>query len=502
MSIGVQSYPELYTMLIGWNLYDQLWSLLTKTGLAFLPFIGIVLRNIARPYQSQEAKDAAGTSLRRMEIDFIATLLIIFLGVSPFLPLNATVISYTPNCPINGEKNTYHPGGTGTTWDKAFVIPNNDIRVPLWWYAVMSISEGFASSANTMVGCPADLRKMVTQVDMTQLTDPELKKELRDFNTNCYIPAKAQYYNDVKNNAATVQTIDNDRNQFGADDTEWFGSHAFQDTYYKTSDAKETIPGFNYNPNDDINADTNKNNPPAYGIPSCYDWWNDSTNGLKARLNAALPQSFWDEFKSYISNDQSKDNIIKRLADNNTATGYQNANNMIGGGGFSHVFSSLGIWFDQLSTYPKIYAAAEAAPIIQALLLLMIYTFLPFALVFTGYKASSFISGAVIIFSIIFWSFIWHLVSYVDTTLMNALYTSNNWFDHQSPSATLADMITGTLIIVAPLFWFVFMGSMGLAIGNVVSSAFSSMDNVGGSAAAKGGGVVKAAAEVAGTAMM
>ncbi len=78
MNIGVQSFPELYTLLIGWNLYDQLWTLLTQTGLAYIPFIGIVLRNIARPYESQETTDAATTSLRRMEIDIIATLLIIF----------------------------------------------------------------------------------------------------------------------------------------------------------------------------------------------------------------------------------------------------------------------------------------------------------------------------------------------------------------------------------------------------------------------------------------
>ena len=45
MSIGVQSYPELYTMLLGWGLYDKLWQLLTQTGIAYVPFIGIILKS-------------------------------------------------------------------------------------------------------------------------------------------------------------------------------------------------------------------------------------------------------------------------------------------------------------------------------------------------------------------------------------------------------------------------------------------------------------------------
>ena len=75
--IAVQSYPELYTTLLGWQLYDQLWELLTQTGLAYLPLIGLILRHMAEPYQSQETKDAGNTSLRRMEVDFIRTLFVI-----------------------------------------------------------------------------------------------------------------------------------------------------------------------------------------------------------------------------------------------------------------------------------------------------------------------------------------------------------------------------------------------------------------------------------------
>jgi len=189
-----------------------------------------------------------------------------------------------------------------------------------------------------------------------------------------------------------------------------------------------------------------------------------------------------------INDEKSKDDLLKRLVFNNT--GYDKANNMVGDYGYSHIAAGLGEWFQQLETYPKLYAAAQAAPIIQALLLLMVYAFLPLALVFTGYKPGAFISGAVIIFSLIFWSFIWHLVSWTDTTLMNALY-GNSWFSHQSPNASLVDMITGTLIIVAPLFWFSFMGSMGVAVSNLVAIAFEDLHKPAEDSAKDGSKLIK-----------
>ena len=123
MTLGVQSYPELYTTLLGWQMYDEIWDLLSQTGLAFLPFIGIVLRNITHPYTSQETKDAGSTSLRRMEVDFISALLFIFFAVSPALTLAPSVLYYTPLCQTNGQSSTYHPGNTGTTMIRRLPYP-------------------------------------------------------------------------------------------------------------------------------------------------------------------------------------------------------------------------------------------------------------------------------------------------------------------------------------------------------------------------------------------
>ena len=200
-------------------------------------------------------------------------------------------------------------------------------------------------------------------------------------------------------------------------------------------------------------------------------------------------------FQLQLNDEITQDDILKIIIFN-SQTGYDKASDMVGDMGYSHVAMALGTWFHQLDQYPKLYAAEESAPIIQALLLLMVYTFLPLALVFTSYRAGSFISGAIIIFSLIFWTFIWHFVSWTDSALMTALY-GDSWFSHQSPNATLVDMMIGVLIIVAPLFWFSFMGSMGIAIGDLVSKATSGFMSVGDQAAKTGVNIAKSAASIA-----
>lgn len=466
MTIGVQSFPELYTTLMGWQLYDQLWLLLTQTGLAYLPFLGLILKNMAQPYESQETKSASGTSLRRMELDLLAMLLVIFFGVAPLIPLDASMVAFKPSC----QDKAYTAGSTGTTYDQAFSIPKKDIRVPLWWYGVLSISAGITSAADTTVACLPDYRQMVTQVDMAQVKDPALNQQLQQFERDCYLPAKAQFLQDVHNQAPATIAIQQAVQHYGVEDTEWPGSHGFQTTYYSHLQATQPIPGFAYDPNQDINANSHKQNPPAYGMPNCQAWWSDADHGLRHQLANALPTDFFTQFKDYFNEEKRQDDVIKRLVKNNTAYSGVEGPHLPSDFGYSHIGADIGIILSELETYPTLYAISQAAPIVQALLLLMVFSFMPIVLVFSGYKPTAFLTGAIVIFSLIFWSYIWHLVNWTDSTLIQALY-GNNWFDSHTPNAILVSIIIGFLQIIAPLFWFGLMSTMGIAAGHLVNTA-------------------------------
>ncbi len=498
MSIGVQSYPELYTTLMGFGLYDKLWEILTQTGIVYLPFLGMILRNFTKNYAENVTHHAGPASLRSMEVELIVIILIILFAVAPCIPIDARAVSYTPQCGVNKDQTVY-PGGTGTTYDKAFSLPQGDIRVPMWWYAVIAISEGMTSASTTVIACAPNLRKMITQVDMAQVIDPEIKQELQDFESMCYRPSRNQFNQDKQNNiSVNLDRIDVDKNKYGVADTEWIGSHSFSDVYYKNLKSSRPIPGFSYDASQDINADVKDKNPPAFGTPTCFEWWNDQQNGLRKKLYLALPKEFYDEFGSFINNEKVQDSMLKNIL-SNAVDGYDRANKTIGNG-YSQVAASVGIWFHQLEEYPKLYAASQAAPIIQALILLMIYVFLPFTLVFSSYRPSTVVTGGILIFSVIFWGFIWHLVTWADTALMQALYS--DWFSKQGAAATLADMIIASLIIFAPLFWFVFMGAMGVAAGDIVSSIALGINKIGASAANKGAEVAKFAGKAASKALL
>jgi hypothetical protein len=213
----------------------------------------------------------------------------------------------------------------------------------------------------------------------------------------------------------------------------------------------------------------------VYGSPSCADWWNNSSSGLKKRLYGALPANFLTEFKDvFSSNNKLQEDSIKRIVSNgggdySSPNPIENTQDM-----GTKLLANVGLIYSQLEGYPTIYAISQAAPLVQALLLLMAFAFLPFVLVFSGYKPATFITGAIVIFSLFFWSYIWHLIGWVDSTLMLAFF-NDSWFNLRSPNETLLIIIIGFLQIVAPLFWFGYMSALGVAARGLFSALSSSV---------------------------
>ncbi len=116
--MSVSTYLELYLTLFGWHMYSVFWDIILDTGIAYMPFVGMFLHNIAEPIKSQEAKDASSTSLRRIEIDIFVMFTVIVLAVQPFMTLKYDGMSYTKACSSVGA---VQAGKTGTTYDTTLV---------------------------------------------------------------------------------------------------------------------------------------------------------------------------------------------------------------------------------------------------------------------------------------------------------------------------------------------------------------------------------------------
>jgi len=288
--MSVTGYLALYTTLIGWQQYQNLWLLMVGTGLVFIPFIGIVLKSFLEPFESQEPKSAAVIALRRLMIQIVGALLVIEFCCVPTVPLNPKVLHFEPACVDHATLAT--PGHTGTTYDNQFKAAT-DVKVPIIWYLVMAVANGFTHAATEGLTCsPINYRELQTQLNLTRITDPHVKKETIEFYNDCYVPAYSHY---MSGHLTDTQKADIARyqRQYGKSDLGWIGSQAFLHTpgFYDANAAQQPIPGFLFDPTRD-QFEGQVSNHSKWGEPTCRAWWSDGENGLQTKLEKALPVGF------------------------------------------------------------------------------------------------------------------------------------------------------------------------------------------------------------------
>ena len=168
MEVG--SAIELYTTLLGWILYDKLWDALAETGVAYIPFLALIVRNFALSWE-KHGMEGAAASIRGMEIQLAAMLTVVALAGSPVISLQSSDLTYTAPC--GGV--TVSGGNSGTGYDQTFQLGNNQATVPVWWRAVMAVSAGFSNAAIAATPCQGDLRRMDYRMGNTVIKDLDLK---------------------------------------------------------------------------------------------------------------------------------------------------------------------------------------------------------------------------------------------------------------------------------------------------------------------------------------
>ena len=499
--MSVTGYLALYTTLIGWQQYQNLWAVMVGTGLVFIPFIGIVLKCFLEPFESQEPKSAAVITLRRLMIQIVGALLIIEFCCVPAVPLEPTVLHYEPACVANAQVAT--PGNTGTTYDNEYKAATG-VEVPVLWYLVMSVSNGFTHAATEGISCqPINYRQLQGSLDMTHITNPKLKKETVEFYNDCYVPAYSKYMSNVSH--AQKSEIKQLQKQYGHDDLGWIGSVAFLNTpgFYDSLSAQKPVKGFLFDPTRD-QYEGQVSDHSKWGEPSCQAWWSDPENGLHAKLEKALPASFLTTITQIGGNsgqlaDAGIRNLIQHSFDKGMslgeiARGYESLDQETTGNWASEVGSKVGVSVEGMSYFPKLTLLVNALPVIQALLLMTIYALLALAIPFSSYRLHFIVTGSAAIFAITFWSYLWHWVLYLDNTLIPALYTRPDFT--MKLEAVLAgsindqvfvDYIIGTLYIALPMLFLMIMTWSGLKVGNSMMSALSEMKAPGDAAGNKVG---------------
>lgn len=491
--MAVSGYLALYTTLLGWQQYQNLWQLMVGVGLVFLPFMTMIIHCFLEPFESQAPKSASIVATRRLGIRIITALLVIEFCCVPTIPLHPTVLHYQPVC--NNQATLATPGNTGTTYDNQFEVPT-DVKVPIIWYAVMAIANGFTQAAINGIDCqPLNYRQLQSQLDLTQITDPVLKKEVVNFYNACYIPAYSKYLSN-SDNSSEQSAFQPYFNRYGKDDIGWLGSHAFLSIpgFYDVLQAQTPVVGFPFNAQRD-QFEGQVPNHSEWGMPYCTQWWTNPVNGLYQKIEAVLPKEFTLEIAHLVDPSAVMDDGIQNLIHHSLfdpgmsageiSRGYESLNDDTTEGWFERktasTMATAGTYYEDAKFLPKITLLINSLPIIQALLLMAIYALLALMMPFSSYRVAFIITGAAVIFAVTFWSYLWQWVHFFDNELLGALYPSgtalNTYLqDHTTNSnEMLVNMVIGGSYIGLPLLFLTMSSWAGLKLGSAATGLLNSM---------------------------
>lgn len=482
--MSVTGYLSLYTTLLGWQQYQALWDLVTQTGLIYLPFLVIIVSSLST-FGSMGAKDASQIALRRMGAGVISALFVIAFAAVPTVNLDPKVLHYEPTCTPQPKIAT--PGHTGTTYDNAFTVPAG-VKVPILWYLVMAFSNGMTHAANSSLSCaPIDYRQLHSQLNLATISDPSLKKDVSQFYNDCYVPSYSDYIA-RRFGDSTQSKIDASIKQHGIDDVKWLGSNTFQTVagFYSDHQASSAVTGFAFNPERDV-ADGQLSSVPKWGRPMCLQWWQDPNHGLHKKLSDALPVSVVQSIlhlgkHTQVMEDAAIETLITHSFDENLSDamrGYESgADNGSHDWVSTYIGAPLGLTLSKMKYYPKLHLLINALPVIQGSLLFALYAFLALALPFARYRISFCVTASMMMFSLIFCSYIWHLVAWFDNHLIDAIYPQiklGGGIFNSTIDSDFVDMIIGTLYIVLPVFWMSVMSWASFKVGGFIGGLLSGM---------------------------
>jgi hypothetical protein len=518
--MGVNSYAEIFTTLIGWHLYGVIWDVLASTGIVFLPFLWILIDNWRNALVDGEEGGGASAGLRALEVELYIGLFVMLIACVPngITTLNRASVFYAP------PATTANPSpvtATGSAPDSTFGTTLGGtpptVKVPAWWYAVMAISSGVTTAIISGAGLSLDdLRQVTEAARRASIDDPRLRFEAQRFYNECYVPARTKFLGSPLSPAAEAAIT-----LHGSDDPEWIGSRAFRDDpdLYRVMYAEREVPGWPVDPVRDRDQATAPI-PPDWGRPTCLEWWQGgAVRGLQANIIAAVNKTsdlatLVNTFGTSLTADRRADIITRTVLDKTRLTVIPNAYVPTNDGIVKDTFSSTTVmiagFFTTFFTWLATAVLKPGLPFIQCLLLMGIYMLMPFVLVMGKYSLSAMMTGAIAIFTIKMWSVLWFVADFLDDKLALAIYPdassalaalSSFYKIGDATKAMLLNLIVMSLYLALPALFSGLMGAIGIRVASSLSSSFLYAYDPVKATGTRAGSIVGKGASAAGTAL-
>lgn len=537
----LDSYLEIFTTMYGWAFANIIGEVIVGTGLVILPFALIVFN--AWREAKEKGLHSAGVLplLESVQVQLIVALFVmsVCFATTPMTSLNSINLYYTPPAtvieasPADGSRD----GGTQSGYDTAMKDATdgsmsdtgNLAYVPAWWFTMMAISSGTNNAVrNGLKNNGGDVRLIEDMARSATIEDPALRSNIQRFYSECFVPARSKYLTMDKSalSAAGQAIVKADNKDYGPTDVDWMGSQLFRTEagFYDGIRSYNPVPGFPidfardtdyYNPASTAEAPTVQVNP-AWGRPTCKQWWEDSTVGLREQMvksssklekasTAALSVMKWD------TTDQRNDAFAKLVQakaqpsfvdqDRIMGTEYDNLTTIgriVGGG-----VSSIGVAKEAVIASLSMAPLMVGLPMMQALVLMGLYMFLPLIVFLSGFDLKVMFYGAIAIFTVKLWAAMWFIAQWLDARLINAMYPglqgnvlvqeiTHMTHGHlpQGYKRVILNILLVGMFIGLPILWTAMMGWIGLRMGTgldrVIGGAAKTASSSGSSSASVG----------------
>lgn len=515
----LDSYLEIFTTMYGWAFANIIGEVLTGTGLAALPF-GLIVFSVWK-----DAKESASGGAGAQElVDAVLTRIFIAMfvymtcfAVTPYTSLVSINLRYTPQPsinepnPVTGSLNT----GTGSTFDSALRDARDGSmsasgglsEVPAWWFTVMAISSGINNAVRSgLSSARSDVRMVEDMARTATIEDPRLLEQIQRFYSECFIPARSRFLRTETNglSANALAILAETNADYGPTDVDWMGSQLFRTEagFYGTMRSYNPVPGFVVVPSRDTDyiAGGAPGTPeadyvnPDWGRPTCLEWWMDGTNGVRTRMvnHASSWQRLYQNVQSamsWSSTDRAADSVAM-LAQQRANPQFLDASRIMGNDydgitnlvrGIGGAVSTFGVGKKLLDATIEFVPMVNALPMVQSMLLMGMYMFLPMIVLLSGYDLKIMLLGGLAIFTVKFWSVMWFIAQWLDARLIQAMYPGLNGNmlmqeiqavlsggEAQGYKRMILNLVLMSLFVGLPMLWSAMMTWVGLGVGRSI----------------------------------
>lgn len=495
-------YLEYFVVFLGWLLNNAIWDIILGTGLFALPLALKMSGVWLRVREEGDDEGNKGTlALPRMEhVIYMAFVVILFCAV-PMQPLDIQSMQFDKARSKQCGVNIPAPENTGYG---AFVNDFNGqtAAVPLWWYLVHSLSKGVTQASVASIPCGENLRQLRFEVQHSQIKDPVILSEVQEFASQCY--SRAYFRLKSTNRQLSDATI----NSVG-----WIGSAYFLNTagyydYYTSTVPRAQWP---YSASrDDGYYDAGRG-----GYPSCKEWWEAPTKGLKERVLASFSTTTRLMMQAKLGEEWEAVALRWLVSPRNSTFSGSGESYFSGhdasGGMFSWVPGALanaGISVTQITALPGFDALKTALPIAQSLLIMAMVIVLPVLLLFSAYDPKTVITVSFALFALIFISFWWELAGWLDDRLVRILYTSMHEkeggskvpfadFFSSTMDGWIMNLVLGVMYLVFPAFWMGALSWAGVRVGHAFAGALEKSSSMTQKAGERSGQVIEGGVKMA-----